>query len=368
VTLALSVDTLRIQGFRNIADLTLNLAPRVNVIAGDNGQGKTSVLEALYFLATSRSFRSDKIRDTCQEGAQVTHVEGLFTEGPAKRRQHAVISGGRRSLLIDNKKFQRLASYAVRTPIVAFHPGDLELVSGAAEKRRTLLDRIALFIDPASGDARVRYAKAQKERQRVLELSGVGAVQLDVYEQLMAEHGSAVHLAREQAIFALRDALLPAFATMAPGDLALKLQFLPGGSPDAGIFQEELRRCREGDRRRKSARYGPQRDDLELTLDGRSARRHASQGQQRVLTLALKVAELECVKNARGAQPILLLDDVSSELDPTRTGAVYDFIRGSDSQVLVTTTRPDLFQTPGLNASERHDFKLRSGALISDPG
>lgn len=365
MTIQLRVDTLDIRGFRNLSRLELTLAPRVNVISGDNGQGKTSVLEALYFLATSRSFRTDKMREACQEGADTTRVSGSFQEGGRVRSQKAVINNGRRSLFIDDKKPERLSAYAVRTPLVVFSPTDLQLVTGSASARRTLLDRVALFINPTSGDARARYTKAARERQVLLERRGISAPELDVFEQLMAESGTYLGKARAEAVAAVEQALVPAFSRMAASELVLTLSFQPGGTEDPEEFQRELSVRREKDQRRKSASFGPQKDELELTLNGRSARRHASQGQQRILTLALKAAELECVRTARGSQPILLLDDVSSELDPIRTGAVYDFIRESESQVLVTTTRPELFETPGLQAPERADFRLNSGALQS---
>ena len=113
----------------------------------------------------------------------------------------------------------------------------------------------------------------------------------------------------------------------------------------------------------KQIDVGLSRDEIELVVDGRSARHHASQGQQRILTLSLKVAELSCVRDARRAHPVLLLDDVSSELDPARTGAVYAFLRENSSQVFVTTTRPELFPTPGASSLERADWQLVSGVL-----
>ena len=109
--------------------------------------------------------------------------------------------------------------------------------------------------------------------------------------------------------------------------------------------------------------FGPQRDDFDVRLNGRSVRRYASQGQQRILTLALKGAELACVRDARGAEPVLLLDDVSSELDPARTGAVFEFLHGTRSQVFVTTTRPELFATPSLDSENRVDFRLVGGTF-----
>jgi DNA replication and repair protein RecF len=274
-----------------------------------------------------------------------------------------VIANGRRTLSIDGKRAQRLGAYAVRTPVVVFHPGNLTLVSGAAAGRRTLLDRIALFIDPASGETRANYQRAQKERQHLLEKEPGQVATLDAFERLMGQHGALLQQARARAAEALANALEPAYQSMAHRSAPLEVVFKPGGTADPEHFCEELVQRRQRDRFRKSAGFGPHRDDLELLLEGRSARHHASQGQQRILTLALKAAELACVREACGSQPILLLDDVSSELDPTRTGAVYDFVKLTDSQVLVTTTRPELFDTPSLAPGDRRDFRLKGGGL-----
>jgi DNA replication and repair protein RecF len=148
----------------------------------------------------------------------------------------------------------------------------------------------------------------------------------------------------------------------APG-LELGARFVPGGSLDEAELEAELARRRDSDLRRRTATFGPHKDDLAVSLEGRNVRRHASQGQQRILTLAIKAAELECVRNARGVHPVLLLDDVSSELDPDRTGAVYEFLHATPSQVFVTTTRPELFVLPGISPGDRADFRISAGAI-----
>jgi DNA replication and repair protein RecF len=145
--------------------------------------------------------------------------------------------------------------------------------------------------------------------------------------------------------------------------LALSASYLPGGSTDADEFRRQLAERRVRDRARRSPSFGPSKDELELFLDQRAARTQASQGQQRILTLALKLAELECIARARGVPPVLLLDDVSSELDPTRTGAVYEVLSKSSSQVFVTTTRPELFPTPLDRAADRLDFVVEAGVV-----
>ena len=350
--------------FRNLTSVDFEPATGLNVISGDNGQGKTSLLEALYFVAVTRSFRAEKLEALIQDGQEFASVRARIKDGEHVREQRATIGHKERSVLLDGKKPERLATYATRTPAVIFHPGDLELVNANAAARRKLLDRIALYVDPTSSDARLRYTRAARERKTALDLRGPGARELDAFEQVMAEHGARFARARAEAARRLLVALQPAFASMAHPGLVLGANYKAGGTEDVADFARELSARRARDTRQRSASFGPQRDDIVLSVDGRSARHHASQGQQRILTLSLKVAELDCVRDARNAHPVLLLDDVSSELDPARTGAVYAFLRETQSQVFVTTTRPELFPTPGTSNLERADWQLVSGALL----
>jgi len=355
------VERLRLAGFRNLEQLELAPAARLNVIAGDNGQGKTSLIEALYVVATSRSFRTNRLAEVIRQGSAYASIELRVTRDGQRGEQRGQLSARGRSWRLDGKKPSRLVDYATRTPVVVFHPGDLALVHGSAQGRRTLLDRVALFSDPVSSDARQRYTRALKSRQRILEQRGSAARELAALEAVAAEQGARLARARAQAAESLGSAVSRAFDTLTGHALSLSARYVPGGSSEPAEFAEELRLRRDKDRLRRSASFGPQRDDLSLELDGRAAKAYASQGQQRLLALAIKMGELECVAETSQAEPLLLLDDVSSELDPTRTGAVYDFVRQSQSQVFVTTTRPDLFVTPTLSLGERSDFVLRQG-------
>jgi DNA replication and repair protein RecF len=354
-----------LRDYRNIHELELLPAAKLNVVAGDNGQGKTSLLEALYLVATSRSFRTESLRELVRDGSSVASVRATVLEGREQREQRAVLGTPRSSFSIDGKRPRRLSDYATRTPVVVFHPGDLALANGPASERRTMLDRVALFLEPVSGDDRARFSRALRERQRILEERGIRAPDLDAFEQLAAEHGARLAGARSRSAAELVRALEPAFSSMAPAGLALTAQYRAGGTEDAQEFALQLARLRATDQRRGAATFGPQKDELELAIDGRSARHHASQGQQRVLTLALKLAELSCIRRARRVEPVLLLDDISSELDPSRTGAVYESVRTTQSQIFVTTTRPELFTTPEVEPGERADWRLVSGRIAT---
>jgi DNA replication and repair protein RecF len=363
LTTTLRFKHLSVRSFRNLVRVDFAPAPRLNVIAGNNGQGKTSLLEALYVTATTRSFRSERVREVVRDGDEFATTIARVCNAEGEYEQRSIIGRSTKNYLLDGKKAERLSRFAIQTPVVVFHPGDLALVSGSAALRRTLLDRIALHASPASGDHRARYTRALRERQRVLQDRGSRAPELEVFEQLMATHGSHFARSRREASERLIAALVPAFESMAASDLRLVATYRAGGTEESEAFRERLRSNRNQDAQRRSATFGPQRDDLDLELNDRSARKHASQGQQRILTLALKIAELDCVRLARASHPVLLLDDVSSELDPTRTGAVYEFLRRTDSQVFVTTTRPELFSTPGIAKGERADWRLDSGGL-----
>ena len=364
----LLVTRLALRDFRNIQSLALRPAPRFNVIAGDNGQGKTSLLEALYALATSRSFRTERLKELKRDGTEFARVDAELLEDGQTRTQRVTVTDAARAVFCDEQRAERLADYAIRTPMVVFHPGDLDLTMGGATRRRDLLDRVGLFTDPSAADDRRRYRHALRERQKALELRGERAPELDAYEQLVAHHGARLGQIRERASHALAREAEPGFRRLVASNLGFGMRYRPGRARPPGRFREELVARRGSDRRRHTATFGPHKDDLELVIDGRPARKHASQGQHRILTLTLKLAELAAIREARGTHPILLLDDVSSELDPTRIGAVFDFLSSSPSQVFVTTTRPELFQTPGAAPGDRHDYVLDAGALRAASG
>jgi DNA replication and repair protein RecF len=361
---SLAVASLNVRDFRNLARVDLYFGPRFNVLFGNNGQGKTNLLEAVYVLATSRSFRTSKLADLVALGTETASLRGRVVEGADEREQSVGIRKGLRATRIDGKRPPTLAAYAVRTPTVVFHSGSIALSSGGGAERRRLLDRIALYSSPAVLADADSYAKAMRARQRVLETRGESAGDLDGWEEVMARHGVALCEARASAAGRLIPAVQRAFGRIGPSGIALTARYDRGAPEDADRFRAELALRRAQDRARGSASVGPHRDDVNLTLGGRSVRGMASQGQHRSIVLSMELAEIEVVAEARGVRPVLLLDDVSSELDRLRMESLLMALHAETGQVLLTTTRPELIETTGLSGVDSPvSFRVVEGTI-----
>jgi DNA replication and repair protein RecF len=363
---SLAICSLSIRDFRNLARVDIDLGPRFNVIFGDNGQGKTNLVEAVYVLATSRSFRTARLDELVAKGAETASIRGRVVETGEEREQSVGLRRGLRATRIDGKRPPSLAAYAVRTPIVVFHPGALSLSAGGGVERRRLLDRIALYASPASLAHGLSYGRAMRARQRVLEHRGEDAGDLDGWEELMVRHGHALSAARAEAADRLIPAACRAFARIGSPGLELRARYEPGAPSDADAFRAELTRHRKRDGSRGAATVGPHRDELALSLGDKGVRATASQGQHRSVVLALELGEIDVVTEARGVRPVLLLDDVSSELDRDRTASLLGALREEQGQVLLTTTRPELIDSAGLSGvGYRVSFRVVDGTIAA---
>ncbi len=360
----LVIEHVSVRRMRNLAEVDVAFGPRFNVVAGDNGQGKTNLLEALYLLATSKSFRASRPGELVEHGGELASVRGTVREGDLGREQSVGVKTGARMVRIDGKRPPSLAAYAVATPIVIFHPGEIALSMAGGSERRRLLDRVGLYLEPASMGELESYTRALRERQRALDVRGPSASDLDQWEELIVRHGLRVMRTRRRAATELSREAERAFKRIAASGLVLTAAYAPGAPEDDARFREELASQRARDQRRGGAGTGPHRDDLTLAIDDHPVRGVASQGQHRAVVLALKAAEVEVVGAARDVRPVLLLDDVSSELDRGRTAALFAFLRAHEGQVFLTTTRPELIDTGAAEGPrDRVDLRVVSGTV-----
>lgn len=358
---SIHISRLAQHNIRNLVSADVQFSPQLNLVSGDNGQGKTSLLEAIALACTGRSFRTEQARDMIRYGAGVAASLIEVNEAGVIRKQRVELAKGRKLTVVDDTRLPRTQDFAVLTPIVVFHPADLELIAGPAALRRTLLARVSLYLEPYHFESHKAYQLALRERQRLLLDRGTSAPGLEAFEKVAAEHGAIVTQANARAAQHLISALDAILAELAPSSMRVRVTHMANGCADVREFAEELRRFRARDQARGRPLFGPQRDDLQVLLDDADARRHASQGQQRLLALTLKLAELASIRHVRQVFPVLLLDDVASELDGHRTGALFDWLLNCQSQVFITTANWDLAETRISSAMQCQFLRIRGG-------
>lgn len=363
----LNFEQLIVCGLRNLHTAALSFSPALNVVIGGNGQGKTSLLEALCVAATGRSFRTEQIREVVQQGASELTVNATVNDDGLCRQQRVVIGTNDRQGFIDGKRSRSMASYAIHTPMVVFHPNDLDLVTGAAAARRNLLDRIALYTDSTTQECRLAYSRALRHRQRLLDKSCDDVKSLAAFEAIIVERGLQYAEAHSRAARSLCHYLNETFNALCAQSLSLEVHFAGVQVADGEAYRRELVERRTSDRQHGQPSFGPHRDDLQLSLSGRTARRHASQGQQRLLALAIKLSELKCIQAVRQSHPILLLDDVASELDQSRTLSVFEWLRDTRSQVFLSTPRCDFVSALAMTKKEQRNFSVDDGEILHKP-
>lgn len=354
------ITSLSIRSLRNFRSIDLEPGAKLNVLSGDNGQGKTNLIEAVYLCATSRSFRTPNLKDVVAKGEREGSVRMALASDLGDYTQSVGLRGGMRTLRLGEKKPDSIVQFAAKTPVVAFSPSEIALSTGPGKERRKLLDRIALYTSPTAAEAGMRYTRAIKNRQRSLEGRGAKASDLEAWEELVVRHGIETMRSRKESSAVLAETAKAIFSEIGASGASLDATYVPSAPEDPLAYASLLRATREVDAKRKSASSGPHRDDLIVTLGGTPVRGFASQGQHRAIVLSLKAAELSIVAASRKVRPVLLLDDVSSELDRDRAHALMAFLAKQQGQVFVTTTRPELIETA---PTGRKDFWVRAGEI-----
>ncbi|HEY0839368.1 MAG TPA: DNA replication/repair protein RecF [Vulgatibacter sp.] len=362
---------LRLRDFRNIESAHLEIGPRATVIVGPNGQGKTNLLEAAWLLATLRPLRASKLSELVRFGAKRCRVEGLFAFGGSRREFAVSIEDGARQAWVDGKKVRDLDEYFGGVSVVAFTPDDLALVKGGPEGRRRALDRAVFNRFPGYLAESRDYGRALRSRNRLLR-EGAASEMIEAFDPPLARLGARLTSRRLALVKELAPRFEEVLGRLGEGKLDGELRYAPkiaeGAATEEAIAQnleEELARRLPRDRERGFTGAGPHADSLGIQLGGRPARLYASQGQQRAIVLALKIAEIENLRQSHGYQPLLLLDDVSSELDRARNEQLMRYLAGMEGQVILTTTDPQVLgQAAGAGA---RFYPVREGRFGDEP-
>lgn len=332
--------------FRNLVDEPIELSPGVTVVHGQNGAGKTNLLEAAFFALTGRSCRTRREREAIGFGQPLARVEVLLEpeagESTEPVRMLASISSGEaRRRLVDGEP-ARSEDDRRRPAISLFMPDRLALVKGPPSPRRAHLDRLAAALRPARAETRLGYGRALAQRNSLLARirRGGDPAGLDAWDRELAERAVPLVEARAEAAGELTAPFAEAAEALGlEGGASLSYRPRTGGLDANGIVAELVER-RGSDVGRGFTGFGPHRDEVELSRAERSLRRYGSQGQQRIGLLALLFAEREALRRARRQLPLMLLDDVMSELDPERRHRLVALL-GGGGQALITTTEPE---------------------------
>lgn len=339
---------LGIQDFRNIEAAEVEPGPRATLIFGPNGHGKTNLLEAVYFLSTLRPLRSARLAQLPRFGTQRCAVEGEVRIAGVDRAIAVTVEQGKRTARVDGKATRDLEAYFGGIAVVAFTPDDLAVVKGGPDHRRRHLDRAVFNRYPAFLAESREYTRALRSRNRLIR-EGAPTALLAAFDAPFARAAARIVARRRALLDELGGRFAETLGALSDGQLHGALVYRPEGLP-AGVattelesaFLEALQGRLERDRARGYTGIGPHTDRLRFVLDGRAARTFASQGQQRAMVLAWKIAEIENLRDHLGHQPLLLLDDVSSELDPARNRQLLSYLSSFDGQVILTTTDPSL--------------------------
>ena len=334
MTSALRVKRLRVERLRNITRAELEPSSGQNLLVGGNGQGKTTFLEAMYLLGAVRSFRGARPADIIQSGADNALIKG--TLGVREPDSEIIITLSRqgREIRTDGKKAD-LATHFRKFPIVAFHPGDLELVFGGPAIRRRFLDRMLFQAEEGYAQWFREYRRALGNRNESLKRNRPTR-EIRVWDPILAELGAKMGNARARLSVLLAEATEKILEQLGVEPFVLKLE--ANVNPESEDILEALKRTIESDRRRGRTSIGPHTDDLKISRPSGLAKIVASRGEARALTVSLRLGERKVIAQCAHAAPLLLLDDVWAELDRERAEKVLTMVASESGQVVVTGT------------------------------
>ncbi len=330
-----------LEDFRNYITLDLELDPGVTVLVGPNGAGKTNLVEAVVWLSDLGSFRTSGNEALVRMGAERAIVRAEITDGERRLSIEAELPRrGRSRVLVNKQRLQRARDLEAALRVTVFSPEDLILVKGGpGERRRYVDDALAGAMPRADGVLR-DIEKVLRQRNALLagvhgRLDEGAALTLDVWDDKLGRLGDQLATERRTLVNRLVGPVEKAYRQLAGGPVGVGVQYEPSWD---GPLADRLADARRDDVRRGVTTVGPHRDEVVLTIDDMPARTHASQGEQRSLALALRMAVHELVAEVTGSPPVLVLDDVFSELDPERSAALVTTVPAG--QTIITTAVP----------------------------
>lgn len=368
----MQIQHIHLASYRNLASQTVEFDAGLNLFIGDNGQGKTNLIEAVQVLSSLRSFRAATTRELIQHGCEHARVEGLVHRQDVPIELKLLLEPGGKRLWLGSNPVPNVQDYLGKLQVVAFTPDDLAMIKGGPAVRRRFIDRATFLFSPGHLQDLRDFNNALQARNRLLrDARSAQEAVIDSFSQALAAAGHRVSASRRATVERLATPSARILSSISDHSPPMKLGFHPGwrleGDTGTESLLAQLRAGLADDRARGYTLRGPQKDDFDVLLGGQTARRFGSQGQQRACALALLLAIVEVYVEAGHDRPVILLDDVSSELDAPSKEHLFEQVAGDGGQqVLITTTERRLVD--GLNKRIDRTFTVQRGWIWPEAG
>lgn len=354
---------IELKDFRNYKNLQVSFSEDINIFLGENAQGKTNLLEGIYLNAMAKSFKTIREREMIRFGEDYCRIK---TKANYSDDDHlieiAISREGAKAITVDGVKIRRTSELLDKVHIIIFSPEDLKIVKDEPTKRRNFIDREICQIRPRYVSDLNQYRRALKQRNACLKEETVDEGVLDIWDRELVQYGSRVVRMRREFIQSIGEISRDIHHRISGGRENLELQYeteIDDEGNEENFFYDLLKKEREKDRHYGSTGKGPHRDDLKISADGRDLRRFGSQGQQRTAALSLKLSEIKVIEDETGERPILLLDDVLSELDNERQKYLINSL--GENQMFITTT--DLIGSVARSLPQGKVFRIKNGEI-----
>lgn len=336
------IEKIKLENFRNYHEVEVIFDKKVNVIAGNNAQGKTNLLESIYVSSLGRSFRTTKDKEMIRFQQPYSRIMASYlSEGQEKKVTVAFSQEGKKEIKINNIKVDKMVEMLNHFYVVVFSPDDLKIVKEEPEKRRNFIDRELCKMRISYLNNLTQYKKILIQRNAYLKSENKDKQAMQVWDEALSQYGGKVMIQRKQFIGEINAISREIHDKITQGQEKLEIGYLPNVpyEDDLDAMTERIRNKLEKtypkDLYLGSTGHGPHKDDVMIKIDGVQARQYGSQGQQRTAALSMKLAEIHLIEKEKGEKPILLLDDVLSELDQERQKYLISTL--SESQLFITT-------------------------------